>query len=275
MARVASALYNGNLSLPRRSTVKTIALVHLKELGVRGVVDRDVDSPEPSTNGMPRGPFYRSEINTTIHSVSYPLLWNHDCEKETRLVVNPDCQGIPRKNQEDQARLLWDKYASRLYFNRNFTLSSQPLAACFTSEKAIGGAAWPGFRCFDELHEIPILLFANTTLGLIAYWWNGSRQQKGRSIQTVSKMPQMITIDPRQFTEEQFKVADRIFDEFKTQDLLPANEAYRDPVRKSLDKALLVDLLGLDEDVMESMDLLRYKWCSEPFVHGGKSTRPN
>ena len=84
----------------------------------------------------------------------------------------------------------------------------------------------------------------------------------------------MITIDPRQFTENQFKVADQIFDEIKTQELLPANEAYRDPVRKSLDKAVIVELLGLDEDLMESMDVLRYKWCSEPSVHGGKSTRP-
>ena len=90
----------------------------------------------------------------------------------------------------------------------------------------------------------------------------------------VNKIPEMMTIDARQFTEEQFKVADLIFDEIKTQNLLPANEAYRDPVRKSLDKALLVDLLGLEVDVMESMDILRYKWCNEPSVHGGKSTNP-
>lgn len=140
--------------------------------------------------------------------------------------------------------------------------------------KAIGGVAWPGFRCHDERHDIPILVFANSTLGLIAHWWNGSRQQMGRSIQTVSKMPKMMTIDPCKFTKDQFKVANQIFDEFKTQELLPANEAYRDPVRKSLDKAVLVDLLGLVEDAMESMDILRYKWCNEPSVHGGKSTKP-
>ena len=272
--RTASALYDGDLLLPRQGIVKGVTLMQLKELGVRGLVDRDVDSPEASTSGMPRGPFYRSEINTTIQSVLYPFLWNHDREKETRLVVTPDCQGIPRDKQEDRARLLWNEYASRLFFNRNFRLSSQPLPACFTSVKAIGGAAWPGFRCYNKRHDIPILLFANSTLGLIAHWWNGSRQQKGRSILTVSKIPQMITIDPRPFTENQFKVADQIFDEIKTQELLPANEAYRDPVRKSLDKAVIVELLGLDEDLMESMDVLRYKWCSEPSVHGGKSTRP-
>ena len=168
--RTASALYDGDLLLPRQGIVKGVTLMRLKELGVRGLVDRDVDSPEASTSGMPRGPFYRSEINTTIQSVLYPFLWNHDREKETRLVVTPDCQGIPRDKQEDRARLLWNEYASRLFFNRNFRLSSQPLLACFTSVKAIGGAAWPGFRCHDKRHDIPILLFANSTLGLIAHW---------------------------------------------------------------------------------------------------------
>ena len=274
VARTASALENGMLLLPRQNTVKAFSLVKLKELGLRGLVHRDIDSPEVSVNGVPRGPFKRSEINATIQSISYPFLWTHDCEKETRLVVAPDCQGIPRDNQEERAHLLWNKYSSNLYFSSNFRLSSQPLAACYTFVKAIGGAAWPGFRCHDRRHEISILLFANSTLGLIAYWWNGSRQVKGRSIQTVSKMPQLMTIDPRLFTEEQFRIADRIFDEFKTLDLLPANEAYRDPVRKLLDEALLLDLLGLELDVMESMDILRYKWFSEPSVHGGKSTRP-
>ena len=274
VARTASALSNGNLLLPRQNEVKAFKSVQLKELGLRGVVHRDIDSPAESTNGIPRGPFYRSEINSPMQSIPYPFLWSHDCEKETRLVVTPDFQGIPRDNQEDRAQLLWNKYASRLCFSSNFRFTSQPLAACFTSVKAIGGAAWPGFRCHDERHDVPILLFANSTLGLISYWWNGSRQQNGRSIQTVSKMPQMMTIDPRQFTEEQFKVADLIFDKFKTQDLLPANEAFCDPVRISLDKAVLVDLLGFAEDVMESMDILRHNWCNEPSVHGGKSTKP-
>lgn len=274
VARTASALNNGNLSLPRQGKVKAFKSVQLKELGLRGVVDRDVDGHEVSNHGVPRGPFDRSKITHPLQSVPYPFLWAHDWEKETRLVVTPDFQGIPRDNQEDRAQLLWNKYASRLNFNRNFRLTSQPLAACFTSVKAIGGAAWPGFRCHDERHDVPILLFANSTLGLIAYWWTGSRQQNGRSILTVSKMPQLMTIDPREFTEEQFNIADLIFDEFRTQDLLPANEAYCDPVRISLDKAVLVDLLGLPENVMESMDILRHKWCNEPSVHGGKSTKP-
>ena len=55
---------------------------------------------------------------------------------------------------------------------------------------------------------------------------------------------------------------------------LPANEAYRDNSREELDYRVLIEVLGLPERVMEPLALLRLKWCSEPSVHGGKSTAP-
>ena len=38
---------------------------------------------------------------------------------------------------------------------------------------------------------------------------------------------------------------------------------------------MLVDMLGLPESILGSLDLLRLKWCSEPSVHGGKKTAPD
>ena len=55
---------------------------------------------------------------------------------------------------------------------------------------------------------------------------------------------------------------------------LPANEAYRDNTRKELDHRVLIDMLGLPESILEPLDLLKLKWCSEPSVHGGKKTAP-
>ena len=69
-------------------------------------------------------------------------------------------------------------------------------------------------------------------------------------------------------------MAQTIFEEFEGYDLLPANEAWRDDVRQALDRAVLVDLLELREDVMKPLALLRRQWCAEPSVHGGNSTRP-
>lgn len=118
------------------------------------------------------------------------------------------------------------------------------------------------------------MLFGNTTLGLISHWWLGSCQQSGRSYISVSKIPEMMTNGPRAYTAKQFAEVDEIFNRFKTQEFLVANKAYRDDVRIKLDEAMLLGLLGLDRDILELQKLLRYKWCSEPSVHGGKSTRP-
>ena len=37
---------------------------------------------------------------------------------------------------------------------------------------------------------------------------------------------------------------------------------------------MLIDLLGLPEDIMEPLAMLRRQWCAEPSVHGGKGTAP-
>ena len=56
--------------------------------------------------------------------------------------------------------------------------------------------------------------------------------------------------------------------------MLPANEAWRDDVRHALDRAVLTRMLGLPEDVMEPLGVLRCQWCAEPSVHGGNGTAP-
>ena len=81
-------------------------------------------------------------------------------------------------------------------------------------------------------------------------------------------------LDPRRLTPAQLRRAERIFNEMTGLEFLPANEAYRDQARRRLDREVLVNLLGLPEEIMEPLDVLRRQWCSEPSVHGGKATRP-
>ena len=65
-----------------------------------------------------------------------------------------------------------------------------------------------------------------------------------------------------------------MFNQMREAQFLPANEASRDNTRKELDHRVLIDMLGLPTSVLEPLDLLRLKWCSEPSVHGGKRTGP-
>ena len=119
---------------------------------------------------------------------------------------------------------------------------SEPVARC---GKTIGGEGWPGFIQNNESHGVPTLLFANSTLGSITHWWIGSRQQSARSRQSVTRKPEIMTIDSRTFTEKQFEIGSNIFVRIKVMEFVPANEAYNDPTRQELDHAVLVELLEL------------------------------
>jgi len=54
--------------------------------------------------------------------------------------------------------------------------------------------------------------------------------------------------------------------------MLPANEAYRDPVRQELDRRILTEVLELDDQSVEQWAILRNQWCAEPTVTGVKKT---
>ena len=265
LVRTAIALESCQLDLPRLKGSMPIKMTKLGSLGRRGRIGRDINDPPP------RGPFDIKPLSPGMRS-THPCLWGHDAKKERRLIVPPDKEAVVRSGMEELANRVWEE-ATRLHFNVDFQLNSQSLAACLTSDPAIGGRAWPNYRLDSPEHEEAIALWANTTLGLLLFWWNGSTQQAGRASLSVSRSPEMYVLDVRQLSGQQRRRVKRLFKEFQERTFLPANEAYQDEARQALDRALLVDLLGFPKTILESLDLLRKKWCAEPTVHGGKKTR--
>ena len=271
-------LQEGKLKLPRLPQAYSVPTAVLRELGKRGLVHRDINGIDRrSVQGQQtpelyfRGPF---KIERTTDEPTFPVLWNHTADRERCLVVQPDKYGIIRENCYDRAHNVW-KTATRLHFSLDFRLNSQSLAACLTPEETLGGRAWPNFLMASQRHETVTALWANTTLGLILFWWSGSVQQAGRAILTISRLPELLVLDACKLTNAQYEQAGRIFEEFEKRPLLPANEAYRDETRQALDEAVLVGLLGLPESILDPLSVLRRQWCAEPTVHGGKSTRPD
>ena len=118
------------------------------------------------------------------------------------------------------------------------------------------------------------MLCANSTLGLMAFWWVATRQQQGRARITITTLPNLPVLDVRSLAEPQIARAGKLFEEFRCRRFLPANEAYRDETRMGLDRAVLVDLFGLPEMAVEAFSVIRNQWCAEPSVHGGKQTAP-
>ena len=169
------------------------------------------------------------------------MLWGHNCEMERCLIVQPDSCGDILPRLREKAVRTW-------------------------------GTAWPNVIPDNADHDIPLLLWSNSTLRLMMFWYKGTRQQPGRSRLSISRHPELLVLDVRVLTEQQIKECHEIFHAFKDRTFLPANEAYRDSTRKYLD-AELFRMLDLDSSLIEELDLLRRKWCAEPSVHGGKSTR--
>ena len=204
---------------------------------------------------------------------TYPMLWGHDAQLEKRMVVAPDSEGRVKPGRESRAAEIWDT-RSHAHHNRDFRFNSQPLAVAFTETQTVGGRAWPNVKFDDRAHEIAYTLWGNTTLGLLCYWWHSSRQQAGRGSMPVTAVRSMPTLDVTNLSPAQLAKAEEIFEDMRDSQFLPANEAYRDNTRKELDHRVLIDMLGLPESILEPLDLLRLKWCSEPSVHGGKKTAP-
>ncbi len=272
LGSAAAGLRMGLLRLPGVAGAVELPLTLLAEMGRRGRYDLDISGTEANRLGVPRGPFDIERPPRTDDD--YPALWNHEADRERRLVVEPDSRGEVRERMDDKAATVWET-ATRLHFNRDFRLNSQSLAACLTPDRAIGGRAWPNFRVEGDVRrEEALALWANTTPGLISFWWIAGRQQQGRAILTISQLPRLTALDVRTLDEEQLKQAERLFAEFAERDLLPANEAYRDETRQALDRAVLCSLLGLPESILDPLAALRLQWCEEPSVHGGKPTRP-
>ena len=273
----ARSLEAGNLRLPRQVEAVNLPMVTLGAVAARGPVHRDINGGPAARDrtGSPRGPFAVRAIRSG-EVPTYPMLWAHSADRERRFVVLPDSCGEPRPDDEARAAERWNSAASRLHANLDFRLNSQSLAMCVTPEKCLGGTAWPNVSPYDQRHEIPLLLWCNSTLGLLMYWWKGTRQQSGRARMTITAIPDLPVLDARALTDGQVDHCRAVFEDFRDRSLLPANEAYRDDTRKALDHALLfgnTSVLQLDPALEEGLDLLRKQWCAEPSVHGGKGTR--
>ena len=275
----ALALKKGSLHLPRLRDSISLPIVPLKELGVRSK-----DSKFVSDGKLGHFDKYSISRKESVEGhFEFPLLWAHENAREKKktapewegwekqMLLGPDHEGKPRKGHEAKALELWSNHASRLCLNRDFRFTSQSLAACMTREKVIGGRGWPSFKCHDENWNEPVVLWMNTTLGLINFWFKGTRQQLGRSMVHPGPSEKLPVYDVRTLDDRQIGLAKEMFAEFSEQKMLIANRSKDDPVRKALDRAVLIDLLGLPEAIMEPLGILRGKWCAEPSLHKEKA----
>ena len=265
LAQAAYFLFHSRLWIPGSAFSVHLKTATLGDMGKLGLVDRDITGPAP------RGPFDKVASSPTA---TYPALWNHNARKETRMVCLPDSQLLVRPGMEDKAADVWAT-ASRTHLNRDFTFGSQALSVAFTDMESIGGRVWPNVIFSDERLDYAFAVWSNSTLGLLSYWWHSSRQQSSKASMTIRSAGSLPILDLRALTDEQLRTAEAIFNDFRDLELKPAYLADADPNRALLDRRVVCDLLGFDEDTYAAVRRLAAKWCAEPSVHGGKPRPKN
>ena len=119
-----------------------------------------------------------------------------------------NCSSNP--GMEDRAAKAWAT-ASRAHLNRDFRFNSQPLGTAFTEQASIGGRAWPNIVFDNQRFDYPFMIWANSTLGLICFWWHSNRQVAGRGSTTVSAVDSLSILDLRALTDAQLRSAEDIF----------------------------------------------------------------
>ena len=261
VAQTAYSLSNGKLWLPGRPQSVALPVTQLDQVGQRGLDSQFFISLAH------KAPFTKMVASPTA---TYPALWNHDAQNETRMICSPDSQMLVRQGMETRAAELWTT-ASRAHLNRDFTFGSQPLAVAFTAMESIGGRVWPNVIFPDKRFDYAFSVWVNCTLGLLSYWWHSSRQQSSKAGMTIRSAESLPVLDFRALTDEQLLMAELIFNEFRDKELKPAYLADADPNRALLDHRVVRDLLGFNEDTYEAVRRLAAKWCAEPSVHGGKA----
>ena len=93
----------------------------------------------------------------------------------------------------------------------------------------------------------------------------------GRGTTTIRNVESLPVLDLRALSDKQRRTSEAIFNELRDMELKPAYLADADPSRALLDRRVVRDLLGFDEETYEAVRRLAAKWCAEPSVHGGKA----
>ena len=255
-----------------------VSITTVSAIGQIGPISRDINGDTP--DGGIRGPFQIETIKSKSIP-TYPVLYAHDAARERCMKFEADSEGFIRKGRspeedkfaQEKAVRIWAT-ASHCHFNVDFRFNSQSTGMQFTSRKAMGGRAWPSIKLDSVEQEKALVLWSNSSLGLLLRWWHGNKQQAGRGSIGVSALALLPVLDVTKLSKEALTKAAAIFDDMKHKELRPVNEiAPQDVVRAEIDTRLATEVLGCPPELATPdgpLALLRQKLALEPSIAGGK-----
>ena len=165
-------------------------------------------------------------------------------------------------------------HAATLQINNSHRYNSQALPAAATTDPCLAGPHWSTVRMDDDVFEKATALWMNTTIGLVSQWSMANQTQPGKGYISHTQTGKLPTLDLRELTTAQLSAMMRIFRDLAPASLMPASDAWRDPVRIELDRRVLEEALDLrDNTTISFITWLRNSWCREPSVQSRKGKR--
>lgn len=280
LAQTAYQLANNQrvwLPTMRESDAADIPMNTVKAIGRIGPGDRDINGE--GANGALRGPFIIAPVAEN-RALTYPVLWSHEADRERTMAFPGDSEGQPRQGRTRALQAMIDSRAASVYatasychFNRDFRFNSQSTAMQFTPHRTIGGRAWPSIGLASPAHEKALVHWANTSLGILLYWWYANKTQPGRGSILRSKLESLPVLDITKLTKKQVDRAAKIFDETCNLNLLPIHQIDTDAGRQTIDERFGREVLNLPAALFARdgpFELLRRKLAAEPSIRGNK-----
>jgi len=280
LAQAAYQIINyGLMWLPSMTKSSAIPITITKVSGIGTIGPLHMDINYNNSSGGIRGPFLVEPLKQKS-APTYPVLWAHDAKRERCMEFEADSKGILRQGKDptedkfvqEKASRIW-AISSHCHFNRDFRFNSQSTAMQFTRMKTIGGRAWTSIKLENVEQEKALVLWANSSLGILLHWWHANKQQAGRGSIGVSALESLPVLDVSKLSHEALSKAVAIFDELKHKELRPLNEIAQDAVRAEIDARLVTEVLRCPPELAAPdgpLALLRRKLALEPSITGAK-----
>ena len=148
--------------------------------------------------------------------------------------------------------------------------------ATMTYAKVLGVRAWFTLQAHDDdlvlrsRREIALGLWCNSTLGMLMHASHSNRAQDGRGTGSKGMLETLATLDVRKLAAWQLEEAQAIWRDLRDVKFQPFHHCAVDPARSELDRRVVIDLLGLNDDALAAVARLRGLLAREPSIHGSK-----
>ena len=249
----------------------------LRELGTLGPLNRDVGViPKDANYGKTdrrynRGPF-------TVHlgaprqwRSSFASLWTTDGKTQRTLELDADSRleprdDLPYRSGLDRAWTAYNNAKSQLHVNLRPQLTSQALMAACTRWPIVSAAAWITFRPRRLSWRYPLIIWMNSTLGIIHRWIYANRTQTGRAASTKLSIGDMMCPDPAYIDPPTMRKFRLLYRTLRDRPLRPMMHAAVDTDRRVLDYDFLETTMGWPEKRLRRLIHIAEQWRQEPHI---------